>query len=76
MPAISIIEQGCRGCTLCVDVCPVEVLEYDESRELAAVARADDCISCLSCHYACPSQCIEISDYPALRPFHRRRCLR
>jgi len=71
MPTVSIIDHGCRGCTMCVDICPVDVFDYDEAQELARVSRDKDCIGCLSCGYVCPSQCVEVSDYEELRPFHR-----
>jgi NAD-dependent dihydropyrimidine dehydrogenase PreA subunit len=71
MVSVKIEEKGCRGCTLCVDICPVEVFDYDQGKELATVARNDDCIGCLSCVYACPSRCVFVSDVEVLRPFHR-----
>jgi NAD-dependent dihydropyrimidine dehydrogenase PreA subunit len=71
MPSVSITESGCRGCTLCVDVCPVDVFEVDDRGTLAKVVAGEDCIGCLSCIYACPSQCITVSDVHLIRPFHR-----
>lgn len=71
MATVNIVERGCRGCTLCVDTCPVDVFELDQAEYLARVVRAEDCIGCLSCDYACPSGCIEVGDVEALRPFHR-----
>jgi NAD-dependent dihydropyrimidine dehydrogenase PreA subunit len=71
MATVSIIDRGCRGCTLCVDICPVDVFEQDQGTETAKVMRQDDCIGCLSCYYACPSQCVEVGDVEMLRPFHR-----
>jgi len=71
MATVKIEERGCRGCTLCVDLCPVEVFEVKESEPVASVVHEDRCIGCLSCHYACPSQCIEVGDFLELRPFHR-----
>jgi ferredoxin len=68
---VRIQDRGCRGCTLCVDLCPVDVFDFDEGRQLALVARAQDCIGCLSCRYACPSACIEVDGIEELRPFHR-----
>jgi NAD-dependent dihydropyrimidine dehydrogenase PreA subunit len=69
MPMVNIDDKGCRGCTLCVEVCPVEVFELDG--QIAKVSVAEDCIGCLSCFYICPSQCIEVSDIEILPPFHR-----
>jgi NAD-dependent dihydropyrimidine dehydrogenase PreA subunit len=71
VPTVKIVERGCRGCTLCVEVCPVEVFEMDASGVLARVLRPDDCIGCYSCLYACPSRCLELGDVIPLRPFHR-----
>lgn len=71
MPTITIDESGCRACTLCVDVCPVDVLEMDASGDLAKVKAEDDCIGCTSCQFICPSRCIEVSDVPKQRPFFR-----
>ncbi|HMA67866.1 MAG TPA: ferredoxin family protein [Desulfosalsimonadaceae bacterium] len=71
MPKIHLSEKGCRGCMLCVDICPVDVFEFNEEKNLAEVKRPDDCIGCLSCYYACPSQCIEITEVEHIRPFYR-----
>jgi 2-oxoglutarate ferredoxin oxidoreductase subunit delta len=71
MPQVLIDEKGCRDCSLCVDVCPTEVFTRNETRLLAEVARADDCIGCTSCMYVCPSRCLTVTDHVAQRPFHR-----
>ncbi len=71
MPKVKIQESGCRGCTLCIDICPVEVFTFEEERNLAIVTKDVDCIGCLSCSYACPSQCIVIEDVELALPFHR-----
>jgi NAD-dependent dihydropyrimidine dehydrogenase PreA subunit len=71
MPEIKILDKGCRGCTLCVDICPVTVFGFDEAKDLALVERSEDCIGCLSCAYLCPSQCISVSNVELVRPFHR-----
>jgi NAD-dependent dihydropyrimidine dehydrogenase PreA subunit len=71
MPIVSITESGCRGCTLCADLCPVDVFAFDERTGLAQVVGTEDCIGCLSCEYACPSQCIAVSEIKHVPPFHR-----
>jgi NAD-dependent dihydropyrimidine dehydrogenase PreA subunit len=71
MATVTIEEKGCRGCTMCVDVCPVDVFEFDDAGFVAKVARTEDCIGCLSCVYVCPSRCVEVADVELLRPFHR-----
>lgn len=71
MAQVAIVERGCRGCSLCVDTCPVEVFDRDDERDLAVVSRPEDCIGCLTCFYVCPSQCVEVTEVEILRPFHR-----
>jgi len=71
MATVTITDRGCRGCTMCVDICPVDVFDYDEAQQLAQVARPQDCIGCLSCRYICPSQCVDVGEVEMLRPFHR-----
>jgi NAD-dependent dihydropyrimidine dehydrogenase PreA subunit len=56
---------------MCVDLCPVDVFEYDDQQDVAVVARQQDCIGCLSCSYMCPSQCVDVGDVEMMRPFHR-----
>jgi NAD-dependent dihydropyrimidine dehydrogenase PreA subunit len=71
MPTVKIEDKGCRGCTLCVDICPCDVFDYVEADQLAKVSRQDDCIGCFSCFYLCPSACIELGDVELQRPFYR-----
>lgn len=71
MPKLAIADKGCRACSLCVEVCPTDVLEMSSDGELAKVSREEDCIGCTSCVYICPSRCITVSEYEAQRPFHR-----
>jgi 2-oxoglutarate ferredoxin oxidoreductase subunit delta len=71
MPQVMIDEKGCRDCSLCVEVCPTEVLVRNEARQLAEVARTEDCIGCTSCVYICPSRCLSVTDFVGQRPFHR-----
>src|SRR5512136_2895405 len=71
MAKMTVADKGCRGCTLCGDICPVKLFEFHDGQNTPAVARQEDCIGCLSCFYICPSGCIEISDIDVLRPFHR-----
>ena len=71
MPNVTIDDRGCRGCTMCVDICPVDVFSFDEPEFIARVGIQEDCIGCLSCVYVCPSRCIEVGDVEVLRPFYR-----
>ena len=71
MPTLQIETQGCRACTLCVDICPTKVLDMEAAQQLAKASRPDDCIGCCSCEYICPSRCLTVSDVNRQLPFYR-----
>ena len=63
----SIDSDRCKGCGLCVTVCPKNVLEI--SNEVgtkgyfpAFQARPEDCIFCALCCTMCPDVAITISE--------------
>ncbi|RII26459.1 MAG: ferredoxin [Geobacter sp.] len=68
---IIVDEQSCRGCELCIDICPTKVFELDAEKRLCVVKHAEDCIACLSCAYICPSNAITHTDYHAVKNFYR-----
>ena len=57
----------CKGCGLCVEVCPKNVLEISEKVNTlgyfpAYQARPEDCISCAICCTMCPDVAISINE--------------
>ncbi len=70
MVRIDVRADGCRGCEICVQLCPTQVLAMSPERT-AVVKEAADCIACLSCAYACPSGAIRQADYHAVKNFYR-----
>jgi ferredoxin len=68
---IDIFQNGCRGCRMCVDVCPVSVLAFDEKNFKASVKEPGNCIGCLSCAYLCPSGALKLSNIHAVKNFYR-----
>ncbi len=55
----------CKGCGLCVEVCPKKVLEITDKVNTkgyfpAFRARPDDCIYCSTCCIICPDVAIAI----------------
>jgi len=60
-------SERCKGCGLCVSVCPKHVLEL--SKKVSArgyypsfQARPDDCIYCTLCCIMCPDVAITIKE--------------
>ena len=63
----SIDIEYCKGCGLCVTVCPKKVLELEEKVSPkgyfpAYRARPEDCIYCATCCRMCPDVAITISE--------------
>ena len=71
MQHFEIHEEACRACRLCVDICPTEVLSFDEQAAKARVSIKEDCIACLSCTYVCPSGAIAQEGYHTVKNFYR-----
>jgi len=53
-----------KGCRVCVDSCPLDVLASDKEQGLAYM-RFDECWYCLPCEKDCPTGAIHV-DIPYL----------
>ena len=56
-------EEKCiaeKGCTVCVDVCPLDLLAIDLLKGKAYM-KYDECWYCLPCEKDCPTQAIHVS---------------
>ncbi|MGI6764102.1 MAG: 4Fe-4S dicluster domain-containing protein [Anaerovoracaceae bacterium] len=59
-------KERCKGCELCVSVCPVKIIALDETRinskgfRPACVLDADKCIGCANCAIMCPDGAISV----------------
>jgi NAD-dependent dihydropyrimidine dehydrogenase PreA subunit len=56
---LSLSEDKCTGCGMCVKVCPHEVFEL--SHRKAVIARRDFCMECGACALNCPYQAISVN---------------
>jgi NAD-dependent dihydropyrimidine dehydrogenase PreA subunit len=65
--SVIIKEQYCKGCSICVNVCPTGVLVIEETPKsifglIAKIDKPDYCIGCMLCELHCPDFAI-IVDY-------------
>ncbi|MBU8848956.1 MAG: 4Fe-4S binding protein [Desulfobacterales bacterium] len=62
---INIDHNVCKGCHLCIDQCPNNVLEVSRNRNtkgylMPIAAKTDDCIACMLCEMICPDLAISV----------------
>ena len=66
MGSVKINESRCKGCELCISVCPKSVLQInDESVNKmgyhpAEVRIQDECTACANCAIMCPDGAISV----------------
>ncbi len=59
-------EDICKGCELCVSVCPVKIIELKgdvlnkKGYHPAGIREMDKCIACISCALMCPDSVITV----------------
>ncbi len=69
MIKVSFETQRCKGCGLCVSVCPVRILAIDKDTlnqkgyHPSMIVDQSKCIACKNCATLCPDQVIRIEKY-------------
>lgn len=67
MPKVIVDLDKCEGASVCADVCPmnvydiVEMTEYNNEKK-SQPTRMEDCIMCLACVSACPTEAIIVEE--------------
>lgn len=66
MAKVTFNEDRCKGCGLCVSVCPKKIVVMSKDRlnkkgfHPATVLEMDKCIGCAACATMCPDTVIEV----------------
>ena len=63
---VEVDTERCKGCVLCISVCPAKVLEMapqinKAGYHFAKVDKVRKCIGCIQCCIICPDAAIEVS---------------
>jgi indolepyruvate ferredoxin oxidoreductase beta subunit len=59
VPQIEIRRTWCKGCEICVRICPQDCLRMDELN-IAEVTNAETCIRCMLCERLCPDLAVSV----------------
>ena len=61
--AVVIDDEKCiaeKGCRVCVDVCPLDILAIDENKQKAYM-KYDECWYCMPCEVDCPTNAVKVN---------------
>jgi 2-oxoglutarate ferredoxin oxidoreductase subunit delta len=63
---ITVDSKFCKGCNLCIEVCPREVLSVSKERGAAGsliveATKPEACTSCMMCELICPDFAIVVN---------------
>jgi 2-oxoglutarate ferredoxin oxidoreductase subunit delta len=50
----------CKGCLICIELCPVKALSLDKKQLIATADNMEKCIACGMCELRCPDFAIYI----------------
>ena len=66
MAKLTFNVDGCKGCGLCVEACPLGILQLSidkinkKGHHPAELANPDKCVGCASCAIMCPDCIIKV----------------
>ncbi|MFW9831519.1 MAG: tetrahydromethanopterin S-methyltransferase subunit A [Candidatus Thorarchaeota archaeon] len=69
MVSVSIDTTKCKGCGVCIESCPANVLSLCDSDvgEVAIIVDETNCSACGACAVKCPEQAVSVSGYEMLK---------
>lgn len=67
--AVSFNQDRCKGCGLCVQACPLQIVAMDKMKinkkgyNPATVVDVEKCIGCANCATMCPDEVITVEKF-------------
>ena len=63
--AIVVDQDACKGCGICVSICPTKVIALNpgvngRGYHYAGMVEGIECIGCANCQSVCPDSCITV----------------
>lgn len=60
-------QEKCKGCGICIDICPADIIRFNENKK-AFIAYTDDCMTCYLCERHCAHEAIFVHPFKELLP--------
>lgn len=64
MPEMKVDETKCKGCYMCIPVCPKKCIgvskQFSKTGYYPAKYKGADCIACQQCAQICPDLAVEV----------------
>lgn len=61
-PIITLNEQWCKSCGICVQICPAHVFSSQDITGKVVIQNPDDCTGCGLCQIMCPDYVISLEN--------------
>ena len=52
--------ENCTGCRRCYELCPLDIIAWDEEENRPYVKYPDECQLCFICQTECPAKAIKV----------------
>ena len=65
MPVVIDIDS-CNSCRICHEICPLDVIGWDDKLDVPVVLYPDECWYCGCCYFDCPEGAIDITLPPVM----------
>jgi len=63
---VTVNGSRCNGCRICYDICPLDVFDWDEEKDVPLVEHPDECWYCGCCYFDCSRGAIDITLPPMM----------
>ncbi len=57
---VKIDFELCTGCKICYEVCPLDIIAWDEEKDKPYLTYPDECQLCFICQEECPDEAIKV----------------
>lgn len=52
--------ERCTGCRKCYEVCPLDIIDWDEEKSRPVITYPNECQLCFICQEECPAEAIKV----------------